>query len=144
MASVRSGERSLMLQYVDDIAIRRFAEGFTPQEINSVLSVYKDVIVNSLLENKNTSKIKQEVYDYIAMTIQLAQDEIEDLYDSLTAKLPKEKLVSSELLPDCKKLQKMIKQLSAFYQIYPEDENLFNENEDYETAVNRYLINNLK
>jgi hypothetical protein len=70
------------------------------------------------------SKIKQEVYDNIGLSLQLAQDEIEDLYDSLVRKMPGEILARSANLPDCKELQKMIHQLSAFYQVAPEDFNL--------------------
>jgi hypothetical protein len=35
--------------------------------------------------------------------------------------MPKDKISESALLPDCKELQKMIRQLSAFYQISPEE-----------------------
>ena len=35
--------------------------------------------------------------------------------------MPRDKISESSLLPDCKELQKMIRQLSAFYQITPDD-----------------------
>ncbi|MBP1682677.1 MAG: hypothetical protein H6Q27_240, partial [Ignavibacteriaceae bacterium] len=38
--------------------------------------------------------------------------------------MPGEILARSANLPDCKELQKMIHQLSAFYQVAPEDFNL--------------------
>ena len=70
---------------------------------------------------KDLREIKQEIYDYVGLTIQLAQDEIEDLYENLLQKMPRDKVAESPLMPDCKKLQKMIRQLSAFYQISPEE-----------------------
>ena len=65
--------------------------------------------------------IKQEIYDYIGMTTQLAQDRVEDLYQELLDKAPRDVIPDSSLLPDCKKLQELIRQLSAFYQAFPEE-----------------------
>ncbi len=121
MATVRSGDRGLMIQYIDDIATRRFAEGFLPKEICMTLSLFRTTIIEELGKDDGLAEIKQEVYDYIGLTLQLAEDEVEDLYDKLIKKLPAEKLSQSDLLPDCKELQRMIRQLSAFYQISPED-----------------------
>jgi nucleoside-diphosphate-sugar epimerase len=121
MAAVRSGDRGLMIQYIDDIALRRFAEGFEPEVICNTLTVFREIIVRKLESIKEFSKIKQDIYDYISLTTQLAQDEIEDLYEDLLTKMPKDKISESALLPDCKELQKMIRQLSAFYQISPEE-----------------------
>jgi len=121
LATIRSGDRSLLLNYIDDIAIRKFAEGFEPEILCGTLKVFSDVIINHLGAFKELSKIKQEVYDNIGLSFQLAQDEIEDLYDSLVRKIPGEILARSANLPDCKELQRMIHQLSAFYQMAPED-----------------------
>ncbi|MCU0343985.1 MAG: NAD(P)-dependent oxidoreductase [Ignavibacterium sp.] len=124
LATVRSSDRSLLLKYIDDIAIRRFAEGFEPEILCSTLKTFSNVIINHLSSYKELSKIKQELYDNISLTFQIAQDEIEDLYDNLVKKMPIEMISKSSLLPDCKDLQKMINQLSAFYQVSPEDFNL--------------------
>ncbi|MBK9098525.1 MAG: NAD(P)-dependent oxidoreductase [bacterium] len=128
LATIRSSDRSLMLKYIDDIAIRRFAEGFEPKILCDTLKIFNDVIINHLNAYKEMSKIKQEMYDNIGLSLQLAQDEIEDLYDSLVRKMPGEILARSANLPDCKELQKMIHQLSAFYQMAPDEFNLKPEN----------------
>ncbi|MBZ0198912.1 MAG: hypothetical protein K8H86_03525, partial [Ignavibacteriaceae bacterium] len=121
MATVRSGDRSLMIKYIDDIAMKRFAEGFQPNELCKTLSVFKKIIIAEMNTNPELKKIEQVVYDYIGLTLQLAQDEVEDLYDKLLEKMPMDKFSESSLLPDCKELQQMIRQLSAFYQISPEN-----------------------
>ncbi len=120
MATVRSGERSLMLKYIDDIAIKRFAEGFNAMQINDTLAVYQDIIYKYLTGIKELKKFEIEVHDYIILSLQLAKDEIEDLYESLLQKMPAEKIAESPLLPDCTELKRMIRQLSAFYQLTPE------------------------
>ncbi|MGK9476387.1 NAD-dependent epimerase/dehydratase family protein [Melioribacter sp. OK-6-Me] len=121
MATVRSGDRSLMIQYIDEIALKRFAEGFEPAEICETLSIFKKVIVNELNTKKELKKIGQDIYDHIGLTLQLAEDEVEDLYDRLIQKMPTDKISDVALLPDCKELQKLIRQLSAFYQIAPDN-----------------------
>lgn len=121
MATVRSGDRGLMIQYIDDIATRRFAEGFLPKELCHTLQLYRETILAELGKIKELSKIQQEVYDYIGLTLQMAIDEVEDHYENLIKKVPAEKIAQSDLLPDCKELQRMIRQLSAFYQMSPEE-----------------------
>ena len=128
MATVRSGDRALMIQYIDDIAIRRFAEGFKPAEICQTLSLINEMVIAELKKREELKKINQIIYDYIGLTLQLAQDEVEDLYDNLIKKVPADKISESSLLPDCQKLQSMIRQLSAFYQISPENGEYY---EDY-------------
>jgi nucleoside-diphosphate-sugar epimerase len=128
LATIRSGDRSLLLKYIDDIAIRKFAEGFEPQIICSTLKLFSEVIVNHLSAYKELNQIKQELYDNIGLSMQIAQDEVEDLYDSLVKKMPAEFISRSTNLPDCKELQKMIHQLSAFYQVAPVDFSLSPEN----------------
>jgi len=127
MATVRSGDRGLMIEYIDDIALRRFAEGFLPEELRETLSLFKEIILRELSGHPGLKKLQQELYDYIGLTLQLAQDEVEDLYDKLLEKMPREKISESSLLPDCKKLQRMIRQLSAFYQISPEEGKYYEE-----------------
>ena len=124
LATIRSSDRSLLLKYIDDIAIRRFAEGFEPNILCGTLNVFRDTIINHLSAYKELSKIKQELYDNVGLSLQIAQDEVEDLYDNLVKKMPVEMISKSTLLPDCKELQRMIHQLSAFYQVSPENFNL--------------------
>jgi nucleoside-diphosphate-sugar epimerase len=124
LATIRSSDRSLLLKYIDDIAIRRFAEGFEPRILCGTLKVFSETIIHHLSAYKELSNIKQELYDNIGLSLQIAQDEVEDLYDNLVKKMPIEMISKSSLLPDCKELQKMIHQLSAFYQVSPEDFNL--------------------
>ncbi len=123
LATVRSGDRGLMLSYVDDIVMQRFAEGFTPIAICDALSALNEIITSELFSKKELQAMKQEIYDYVSMTIQLAQDEVEDIYETLEQKIPRDKIPDSSLVPDCRELQKLIRQLSAIYQVFPEGKN---------------------
>jgi len=133
LAAIRSSDRSLFLIYIDKIAVNKFADGFEPVPIRESLKVFSDVIIPHLSCYKELAKFKQEIYDYVGLTLQIAQDEIEDLYDELLNKTPGEYAPMPGFKTNCKELQRLILQLSAFYQVSPEDFNLSEE----------YLKNNM-
>ncbi|HTX87668.1 MAG TPA: NADH-dependent [FeFe] hydrogenase, group A6 [Bacteroidales bacterium] len=81
-SSVHSADRSLLINYMDDIAMPRFAEGFQPKEICAVLSVCNDVITEELLALKEFTFKRQDLYDHVGITLQLAQDEVEEKYEA--------------------------------------------------------------
>ena len=116
MAAVRSGDRSLMIKYIDDISLQRFVQGFELKEIIGVLDVFDDIITTAIQENKVFKGLEQELYDYISLTLQLARDEIEDVYENLENKLTQYKIADMPLFMDPKKREDFIKKLSAFYQ----------------------------
>jgi len=101
-----------MLEYIDDIALRRFAEGFEPDEIYEVLSVFHEIISSELFNKKELKSLKQDINDYIWMTIQLAKDGIEDLYETLDQKYGND--INSALLTECQEIQIRARQLSVF------------------------------
>ena len=134
LAAIRSSDRGLFLEYIDKLAIRRFADGFQPETLCGALKVFNDVIIKNLSNSRELSKIKQEIYDNVGLTLQIAQDEIEDLYDSLVMKMPDEAMLNSNL-PDCHELQRRIRQLSAFYQMSPKE---------FSSTDEIFLMNNMR
>jgi len=80
MASVRTGDRALMLEYALDIAQRRFEEGFAPTEIRGVLQTMNRIVLSMLSDRQELEGLEQEVYDAVTLTVQLAMDEIEEHY----------------------------------------------------------------
>ncbi|MBN2433294.1 MAG: NAD-dependent epimerase/dehydratase family protein [Acidobacteria bacterium] len=121
LAAVRSGDRNLMLEYLDDVAMRRFADGFTPVEIGEVLSLFRRRLMTALYERQELVNFHQEIYDCIGLTIKMARDEIEELYDDLIQRMPQARIAASVTIPDCTRLQKLIRQFSAFYQVFPQE-----------------------
>ena len=121
LATIRSTDKSLFLDYIDKIVIRRFAEGYEPKELTELFKKFQAELINQLNTFEELKNYKQELYDYITFPLQLAQDEIEDLYDNLVLKIPEELYIRNANLPDCPELQKAIKQLSALYQVAPDE-----------------------
>ena len=80
-SSVHSADRSLLINYMDDITIPRFMEGFKPREICNLLSALNEIITEEMMEIKDFKFKKQDLYDHIGITIQMAQDQVEDQYE---------------------------------------------------------------
>lgn len=133
LASVRSGDRGLFLDYIEKISMRRFSQGILPNTIGKTLKILGDTINENLADFKELKKYKQELYDNIVLTLQVAQDEVEDLYESLLMKIPNEESLKDKV-PECAEIQDKIRQLSSNYQVSPDE---YNPSE-------AYLINNLK
>lgn len=119
LASVRSADRSLMQKYMEEIALKRYTSGFTAKEMTDAVSGISETIMNELESIPELVNEKQEIYDYIGLTFQLAMDVVEDVYESIDKKLPKEKLALLTKQRDAER-EKEIKSLSAFYQEYPD------------------------
>lgn len=120
MATVRSGDRSLMIEYIDEIAIQRFAAGFELHELISAFTVLDQIISGELSKRRELKNNKQEIFDYISLTMQLASDQIEEEYENLKQKLMQHKIADTPVLLSNKKHLELIKKLSAFYQDFSE------------------------
>jgi nucleoside-diphosphate-sugar epimerase len=133
LATIRSSDRSLFLEYIDKITHQRWSEGFSPETLCETLKVFDEVIVKQLTSYKEFAKFHQEIYDYVSLTFQIAEDEIEDLYDSFAPKLRDNQIAKVNML-GCTEIPRLIHQLSGVYQALPEEDN--------KSEV--YLINNLR
>jgi len=116
ISTVRSSDRTLMVKYIDDVALERFAKGFHCDEIISFLSLFDKVITGILNDKEEMHSMKQDIYDYISLTLQMASDTIEDIYENLEHKLSRYKIADMPVLLDYRKKEEVIRKLSVFYQ----------------------------
>lgn len=86
LAVVRSGDRSLIIKYIDDVTLRRFEDGFKPVEICNLFTIFDDIILAVLISKKHLQSLRQAINDYVTLTIQITKDEIEDVYEKLEQK----------------------------------------------------------
>ncbi|MEI6683876.1 MAG: NADH-dependent [FeFe] hydrogenase, group A6 [Bacteroidota bacterium] len=84
-STILNADKSLMINYVDDIANPRFEEGFTAAEISTVLTIFSDAVTASIRQSTLHNFTRQELYDHISIPIQLAQDEIEGKFEIFLA-----------------------------------------------------------
>lgn len=80
-STVYNSDRSLMINYMEDVAIARFNEGFHAREICDLLDVFNEIITSHLFSTKDYKFSRQDLYDYIGITLQLAKDEIEEKFE---------------------------------------------------------------
>ncbi len=86
-ASVQNADRSLMINYINDIAAARYQSGFRADEISETFTLINDVTIGYLMEIRDRKYTRQELYDYISLTLQLAQDEIEEKFELFARRL---------------------------------------------------------
>ncbi len=83
LTSVRHGDRSIMITFAKDLSHRRLQEDVDLDELCGALTVTRDVITHGLYHNANLVKMKLLVHDFITLAIQLALDEIKDVYENV-------------------------------------------------------------
>ncbi|MBU1938017.1 NAD(P)-dependent oxidoreductase [bacterium] len=88
-ATVRNRDRFLMRYYIEIIASRRFTEGFQAREVSDLLLMTGNIVSKELFSNPVLQNMEQHIYDNISLTIQLAVDEMEDIFDVLESRSPK-------------------------------------------------------
>ncbi len=118
IASVRSGDRSFIINYIDDVVVERFAAGFSTPDMHIALDLITEEVVDSLMSDEKTKKMQIYIHDYIEISMQLARDYIEEIFENLEKKIPPEKRSSSISLPYYKKQQTFIRKLSRPFQEY--------------------------
>jgi nucleoside-diphosphate-sugar epimerase len=122
LASIRNSERGLMIRHIDEVILEKFAEGIGFTEIDSVLMLIDKTVTDELYGRKELSRLRQEIYDLVSLTLQLTRDEVEDIYGNLENKLQQYRISGVPVVVDQKKRDEMIRKLSIFYQEMPEEE----------------------
>jgi len=83
-SSVLNMDRGLVINHMDDVASARFEEGFSAGEIVTLLDMMKEAVATYLQESSGVRISRQEIHDHIGITIQMAQDEVEERFESLS------------------------------------------------------------
>lgn len=79
--SIRTKDRLILLDYSKDIGYIRHEEGVKLEEIVSFIDKMGDIIVNNILEDLEIKNLMQLLYDRIKLTLEMAIDEISDIYE---------------------------------------------------------------
>lgn len=85
--TIRNQDRSMIQNYAQQIASRRFAEGFAVREIQAMLMLIGET-VNKYLARQPDFFNYQDLDNFINLTVQYMADEIEDSYDELASRPP--------------------------------------------------------
>lgn len=83
LTSVRHGDRSIMISFAQDLSHWRMKDLVSLDELCDVLSVVREIFTKELYANQKLESMHMLVHDYIELAIQLAIDEIKDLYENI-------------------------------------------------------------
>ena len=122
MAAVRTGDRTLLLNYVQDLARRRHGRGFPASEVCEALVASSDIIVEELLFKPELESYRQSVRDWIALSIALAVDGVQDAYDQFRESAETGAGESLDPARTDRELERVIDKLNAFYRPPSEDD----------------------
>jgi hypothetical protein len=112
-ATVRNRDRAIIPAYAQEMAYKRYIEGFTAKEVRELWLLIGKAMKESLLTRPELRGSKQRVDDYIILTSQLAADEFEDTFEILEDQ-PAEQvdaIKGFEKLTTIENLKKIVRQL---------------------------------
>jgi len=81
--TVRDRDRSIIPSFIQQVAHRRYIEGFNVEEVKDLILFTGKTMEAFLLERPELKGFKQRVEDYIVLTVQYAIDELDSAYDVL-------------------------------------------------------------
>jgi hypothetical protein len=147
--TVRDRDRTIIPSAVQQIAHRRYIEGFKVEEVKNLILITAKTMETFLLQRPELKSFKQRVEDYIVLTAQYASDELEDNYDVLKgilgAPLPTQifSIKENEKLTKSKNIKLIVEQLedigAKLLSYYPEGEVIFKK---YGALIKLYPPNN--
>jgi nucleoside-diphosphate-sugar epimerase len=130
--TVRDRDRFIISNFVQQVAHRRYIEGFNVKEVKDLILFTAKTMETFLLQRPELKGFKQRVEDYIILTAQYLIDELEDIYDVLKGvlKTPPPRHVASikenEKLTNSENIKLIVEQLENIgvnvLSYYPEGE----------------------
>jgi nucleoside-diphosphate-sugar epimerase len=117
MATVRTGDRSLLLKCADDLAEKWLEEGFVLEEILEVLGVVEATVAPALRSRPELSGLHQEIHDGVTFSVKLAAEEVEDWFERKNESVvSRSKSTVDEISngPSLGDLERMVAQIEAF------------------------------
>jgi nucleoside-diphosphate-sugar epimerase len=82
MAAVRTGDRTLLLGYMEELAYKRRESGFPADEVCDALLAVNQIIVEQLMFRPSLQGMQDALRDSVTLSIALAIDSVQDAYES--------------------------------------------------------------
>ena len=113
ITTIQTKDRTALRNYAQLLAYHRYKQGFRAKQICEFITVFEEFIHARLEQEKELKKYKQEVYDYLTLNLQLAVDEIEEIYEHLDSnvKLSTMSKEFADFFTNEKKIEQIVRQL---------------------------------
>ncbi len=85
--ALRTGDRFHALEYAHDLAVKRFIEDFTADEVTAAIDLFGQHIIRFLSMIDELKKLDSQIYNEIIMTVRLICDEVEDTYEKVMGEI---------------------------------------------------------
>ncbi|MFN7987037.1 MAG: NAD(P)-dependent oxidoreductase [Thermoanaerobaculia bacterium] len=83
--AVRTREKGVLISYCRQLATRRFEQGFEADELCGALLVLNLVVHRVVRRDPEAKQMRQELLDYVTSPLRLGCDEIQEVFDELSA-----------------------------------------------------------
>lgn len=123
LASVRTGDRTLLLGYIQGLAQRRFAAGFPPAEVCDALWSINKITVEELLHKPEVGEFNEQVRESLTLSIALAIDGVQDAFDSFQEGGGVAGQDTGVSIEDATEIEAIVEELNAFYRPPIEEQN---------------------
>jgi nucleoside-diphosphate-sugar epimerase len=117
MAAVRTGDRTLLIQYANDLARQQFERGWHAEELRGLLAKLETIVMGALHVRPELKAFADDIHHAVVLPLQMVADEVEESFDTLAQP---DRSVRPEAPPTSAlplaplELEKIIAQLEAF------------------------------
>jgi nucleoside-diphosphate-sugar epimerase len=87
MNAVRTRERSILVSYCRDLALRRFRQGFPSREVCDALRELNRIVFKVLRRDPEADGLRPDIYEHVTMTLTWGCDEAQQVFDHLEARV---------------------------------------------------------
>jgi hypothetical protein len=79
--AIRTRDRAVFLAYCEDIAERRWGQGFGADELCGALDLLNQLCLDVLSEDSEAADVAPYFYDHITVTIRFGTDHVQEVYE---------------------------------------------------------------
>jgi len=115
LAAVRTGDRSLILGYIQDLARRRFVAGFPPSEVCEALLSINKIIVEQLMLKPEVQPFKDQARESLTLSTAVAIDGVQDAFDAFVEAGLESSSRAEALSTSAEEIERLVEELNAFY-----------------------------
>ncbi|MEJ2085180.1 MAG: NAD(P)-dependent oxidoreductase [Acidobacteriota bacterium] len=115
LAAVRTGDRTLLLVYIQHLARRRFVAGFPPSEVCEALLSIDKIIVEQLMLRPEMQPFMDPARESLSLSTAVAIDEVQDAFDAFVAAGVESNSRAEALSTSGEEIERLVDELNSFY-----------------------------
>ena len=114
-SAVRTNDRTMLLQFVQNVAQRRFESGFPASELCDALLAISGITLDELRHKPEVAPLADYARDSITLSIALAIDGVQDAYEGFEGSSPADVDPGPPAESNGRTLEEIVEELNAFH-----------------------------